>query len=327
MKNKFLFLVVLMFGLFSCSKPGPISTSPVAELTTTMISVITQHTAQGGGNVSSDGGHAVTTRGVCWSASHNPTTANSKTADGTGTGNYNSVLTQLLPNTIYYVRAYAVNSQGTAYGTEVTFMTQQVSSTSVTDIDGNEYPVVTIGTQTWMKENLKTTRYRNGEAIPTGLNDNAWNNTITGAFVNYNNETANNAVYGRLYNWYTGIDTRNVAPAGWHVPTVSEWMTLINFLGGDNLAGAELKEDGLGHWITPNTGATNSSGFKAIPGGYRQNDGAFAALGNAGYWWTNTEASPGGADAEAVALFYDRSESPQVTGNKKIGASIRCIKD
>ena len=317
-----------MFGLFSCSKPAPPGTpSVVPVLTTTMVTVITQNTGQGGGNISSDGGATVTSRGVCWSVSHNPTTANSKTTDGAGTGSYNSVLTQLLPNTVYYVRAYAVNSLGTAYGTELTFMTQQVSSTSVTDIDGNEYAVVTIGSQTWMKENLKTTRYRNGEAITTGLSDNAWNTATTGAFVNYNNDAANNSVYGRLYNWYTGIDTRNVAPAGWHVPTVAEWMTLINYLGGDNLAGAELKEDGFGHWTTPNTGATNSSGFKALPGGSRMDNGAFAFIGNSGYWWTNTEAFAGSADGEAVALFHDRSESPQVTGDKKIGASIRCIKD
>jgi uncharacterized protein (TIGR02145 family) len=328
-KKVFLLPLTLLIGLLSCKKnPDTTSNTPaIPVLTTTASVVITQYSAQSGGTVSSDAGFTVTARGICWSTSHNPTTADSKTTDGAGTGNYSSIMTSLSPSTIYYVRAYAINSQGTAYGNELTFSTQDVSTTTVTDIDGNVYPVITIGSQVWMKENLKTSHYQNGVAIPTGLSDGSWGTATLGAFAIYGNDASNNAVYGKLYNWYAAIDSRNIAPAGWHVPSKEEWMILINSLGGLDLAGGEMKETGLTHWNTPNSGATNNSGFIGLPGGNRTNTGAYNFIGNGGYWWTTTEDGLTSTDAEAIGLFYNLSEAGQISGSKLYGVSIRCIKD
>lgn len=330
MKKLLILPVLLLIGFYSCNKPevDPI-TSPIATplLTSTAVSIITQYTAQAGGNVSSDAGYAVTARGICWSKNRNPTTADSKTTDGTGTGNYSSIMTGLIPSTIYFLRAYAINSKGTAYGNELTFLTQDISAATVTDIDGNVYPVITIGTQTWMKENLKTTHYQNGEAIPTGLSDDLWGTTTSGSFAIYNNDAANNNVYGKLYNWYAAIDSRKIAPAGWHVATKAEWLTLISSLGGFATAGETMKEAGLTHWNTPNTGATNNSGFTGLPSGNRINTGAYTFKGNGGYWWTTSEDGPGSADAEAIGLFYNDIEVAQISGSKSYGVSIRCVKD
>src|SRR6266496_3426307 len=273
MKKLFVLPLIILIGLSSCKKnPDTASNTPaIPVLTTTAASVITQYTAQSGGNVSSDAGYSVTARGICWSTNHNPTIADSKTIDDTGTGSYSSIMTGLNPSTIYYFRAYAINSKGIAYGNELTFLTQDVSTTTVIDIDGNVYPVITIGSQVWMKENLKTIHYRNGESILTGLSDASWGITTSGAFSIYNNDAANNTVYGKLYNWYAVIDSRKIAPAGWHVPSKAEWTILINSLGGLNLAGGAMKEAGLTHWNTPNSGATNNSGFIGLPAGNRVN--------------------------------------------------------
>ncbi|MBK9327803.1 MAG: fibrobacter succinogenes major paralogous domain-containing protein [Sphingobacteriales bacterium] len=137
---------------------------------------------------------------------------------------------------------------------------------TVTDIDGNVYNVVKIGNQCWMKENLKTTRYNDGSAIPTGLSNTAWEATTNGAYAIYDNNAANNTTYGKLYNWYA-VNTGKLAPAGWHVPTDAEWTTLTTYLGGVRVAGGPMKATTL--WASPNVGATNSSGFTGLPAGYR----------------------------------------------------------
>ena len=318
-------LLINSFFFASCKKDAtPGVSADQSSLTTTAVTVITPYTAEAGGNVSSAGGSTVTARGVCWSINSNPTTANSITTDGTGTGNYSSVLTGLQPNTTYYVRAYATNGSGTAYGNEQHFVTQALSETTVTDIDGNVYDVVTIGSQTWMKENLKVTRYSNGEPIQSGLNDATWGAATSGAFSIYNNDAGNNNLYGKLYNWYAGVDSRKIAPPGWHVPSRQEWETLTSFLGGLSVAGGQMKETGLVHWATPNTGATNSSGFTGLPTGSRINTGAFVFIGSGGYWWTITEDI---AEADAVLLKNDAAEAIIVTGSRQNGAAIRCIKD
>ena len=165
-----------------------------------------------------------------------------------------------------------------------------------TDADGNTYTTVTIGSQVWMKENLKTSKYRNGNAITTNLTDIGWQNTTSGAYAIYNNDAANNTTYGKLYNWYAVADPRGLCPAGWHAPSDAEWTTLENFLGGANGAGGKMKSTGTiltgtGLWQDPNTDATNSSGFTGLPGGYRLDFGAYTDFGYYGYWWSSTEAS------------------------------------
>ena len=201
----------------------------LATLTTN--NVIAQSiTASSGGNITDNGGSTITSRGVVWNTSGNPTISDSKTIDGSGTGSYVSNMVGLSPRTTYYVRAYATNNTGTAYGNEQTFTTTAISPT-VTDIDGNTYNTVQIGTQVWMSENLKTSRYRNGGSIPYVLGNTEWQSLTSGAWSYYNHDEANNVIYGKLYNWYT-TQGDTLCPTGWHVPSDAEWTTLTTYLGG-----------------------------------------------------------------------------------------------
>jgi uncharacterized protein (TIGR02145 family) len=308
-----------------CLKDGNQGTAVLPVLTTTTVTAIASTTATSGGNITSDGGASVTARGVCWSTSLNPTTALiTKTTNGTGTGSFTSSLTGLTANTTYYVRAYATNSVGTAYGTQVSFTTQQVSGSTVTDIDGNVYNTVTIGTQVWMKENLKTIKYNDGTAIPLVTGTAAWAALSTPGYCWYNNDAATyKATYGALYNWYT-VNTGKLCPTGWHVHTDAEW-TLTTYLGGESVAGGKLKETGTTHWLSPNTGATNESGFTALPGGYRDYNGTFEYIGYGGYWWSSTESSTSSACARA--MFNDVQYCLQKFIYKQVGFSVRCLKN
>jgi uncharacterized protein (TIGR02145 family) len=179
-----------------------------------------------------------------------------------------------------------------------------------------------------MKENLKVTRYRNGDPIPTGLNNAAWSSATTGAYALYNNDAGNNAVYGKLYNWYAAADPRNIAPPGWHVPSRDERAILISSTTrGWDSAGGDMKESGLGHWITPNIGATNSSGFSALPGGGRWETGDYLYIGSAATFWCITDDGAGSTDGDGMALSTDDAEAIQYGGSKVVGSSIRCIRD
>jgi uncharacterized protein (TIGR02145 family) len=151
---------------------------------------------------------------------------------------------------------------------------------TVTDVEGNVYNTVTIGNQTWMKENLKVTKYRDGTAIGT-TTASIPNDSSSKYQWAYNGAESNVSTYGRLYTWYAATDSRGVCPSGWHLPTNAEWTTLITYLG-ESVAGGKMKEAGTTHWISPNTGATNSSGFTALPGGYRNGSAAFGSMGHSG---------------------------------------------
>ena len=196
-------------------------------------------------------------------------------------------------------------------------------STTVTEFDGNVYDAVTIGTQTWMKKNLNVTHYRNGDIIPN-VTDNTWGTLTTGAYCDYNNTPSNSTTYGRLYNWYTVVDTRNLCPTGWHIPSDSEWTILTTYLGGDSIARGKLKEAGLSHWHRPNTGATNVTDFTALPAGYRDTKGAFSSIDYYGSWWSSTECD--NAHAWSRSMFYDYSYTFNIS-DKQGGISVRCIKD
>ncbi len=200
------------------------------------------------------------------------------------------------------------------------------NKSTITDIDGNVYNTVTIGTQTWMAENLKVTKYRNGDAIPNVTNGNEWLNLTTGAYCDYENAASNSVVYGKLYNWYAVADSRNIAPTGWHVASDDEWTTLTTFLGGVTVAGGKLKEKGTAHWISPNEGATNETGFTALPAGYRMNDGEiFYHLSSHAYFWSFTEDN--GSDAWYRYLNSSYSNVYRYNYDKSGGFSVRCIKD
>lgn len=207
-------------------------------------------------------------------------------------------------------------------GAEIT----ECPSNTMADIDGNVYPTVTIGTQVWMAENLKVTHYRNGDPIPQISNFNTWISLTTGAYCNYTNSESLVATYGRLYNWYAASDVRNIAPAGWHVPSDAEWQVLVNFLGGDGTAGGKMKESGTLHWTTPNLGATNESGFSALPAGERRNDIDYFYLGNVTSFWSATDA-PGMGGAWYRFHNYTSTDVYHYTNDRRDGFSIRCIKD
>ena len=198
-------------------------------------------------------------------------------------------------------------------------------SSTVTDIDGNVYHTVTIGTQVWMVENLKTTKYRNGDPISNDLG--MWVSLVTGAYSWFNNDATNyKNPYGALYNWYAVTDSRKIAPSGWHVPSDAEWSILINYLGGESIAGGKLKETGTVHWFTPNVGATNSSGFTGLPVGYRSIFGNFNSYGDLCYWWSSTaDSSP--YTAWTAHLHFRYNESFRISNNNVSGFSVRCLQD
>jgi uncharacterized protein (TIGR02145 family) len=201
---------------------------------------------------------------------------------------------------------------------------------TVTDVDGNVYKTVTIGTQIWMAENLRTTKYNNGESIGTTTSPtlNIESEVDPKYQWAYEGNSAYVQTYGRLYTWFAIMDSRKVCPTGWHVPTDAEWMTLINYLGGDTVAGGKLKSTGTTYWYTPNFGATNETGFTALPGGFRECNGAFWNLSYGTSIWSSTENAPQFACYKYMA-YYDKKVllSMPYTENKKDGLSVRCIKN
>jgi uncharacterized protein (TIGR02145 family) len=428
--NQIIFIVYVSIITTNCKKEEPV-TIPV--LSTTYVTDITSTTAISGGQVTSDGGASITDRGICWGTIENPTKTDFKTVDGVGTGKFISLMSGLSGGTIYHVRAYATNTVGTVYGTDLTFtslgqlpscltqpqtnisssgstlnglvnandLTSTVTfeygttlvygqaitavqsplngnniisvnitiselspgtsyhyrvkaenslgitygnditfltpSITVNDIDGNTYNIVTLGMQVWMKENLKTTRYSNGDVI--GTTTPATLDISSEPFPEYqwayDGDESNVSVYGRLYTGSAVIDTRNICPLGWHVPSDEEWHMLSltldpNSLGPvleieSRIAGGKLKEAGMLHWIAPNTDATNESGFTALPSGSRGWNGVFSEIGASSYWWSKTENS--------ITSLWNRkvgAYNRELFGgyhSKSFGWSVRCIKD
>jgi large repetitive protein len=196
---------------------------------------------------------------------------------------------------------------------------------TVTDIDGNLYYTIIIGDQEWMMENLRVTRYRNGATIPNVTDNTEWSALTTGAYRHYDNNSSNGDTYGVLYNWYSISHNTTIAPEGWHVPTNDEWQVLIDYLGGDAIAGGKMKETGTTHWVAPNTGATNESGFTALPGGYCGPYGDFSSMGWGGYFWSATEhVSTNAYDCRLYALD---SEVSQSYFYKRAGYAVRCLRN
>ncbi len=240
-------------------------------------------------------------------------------------GGFTSIIANLPANTLFYVRAYAITVAGTEYGDELSFTTRAKTGEPLTDYDGNEYNTVQIGDQVWMKENLKTTKYNDGTAIPLVPDPAIWKNLTTPGYCWYNNDEASyKDTYGALYNWYV-VNTGNLCPSGWHVPSQDEWAILISYLGGESVAGGKLKETGTLYWVYPNTGATNESGFTALPGGSRESSSDFELISYFGYWWSSTEYLS--TKARNLGLYSEFSGVYNVYDNKEIGFSIRCVKD
>ena len=185
---------------------------------------------------------------------------------------------------------------------------------------------IKICNQTWMQKNLDVSKYQNGDVIPQVTDPFAWGALTTGAWCWYNNDSATyGAIYGKMYNWYALADPRGLSPKGWHLPTDAEWSTLVTCLGDDFVAGGFLKEAGTVHWLTPNSGADNSSGFTALPGGFRYLNGAFNFITNYGNFWTTTSSSS--TEAMYRGLNYSNFSLYKAASNKLNGFSVRCVKD
>ena len=236
-------------------------------------------------------------------------------------------LTGLLPKTTYHYRIKAVNSTGTFYSKDLTFRTFNIET--VSDYDGNIYNTVTIGAQVWMAENLKTTRYSNGDPIPNVTDSTQWISLSTGAYCNYNNDLNNANIYGRLYNGYAVGDSRKIAPTGWHVASDDDWTELTDFLGV-LVAGSKIKESGPSHWISQNCwGSTNESGFTALPSGVREIVGEFIGIGTLSNWWSSTKDTTkiSSWDTDWYSGNVRGSDSSISFGAELGGNSVRCVKD
>ena len=200
---------------------------------------------------------------------------------------------------------------------------------NITDSEKNTYKTVFIGTQQWMAENLKVSKYSDGSTIPNITDNTEWQNNTTGACAYYNNDVTNNAKYGKLYNWYAVSKTtngnKNVCPTGWHVPTDTEWAALTDYLGGANVAGGKMKEVGTNNWISPNTDATNVSLFTGLPGGNRSGNGGYRGVGSGVSWWSSTES--GTYTAWNRNLDDDDGDADRNANNKENGFSVRCLRD
>ena len=355
MKNRlgfFLLMVLLLIGLSFCNKEEPVEADQVIGLAyslTTDVNSITCVSARTDGHIIVNeglGGSGIfTTQGVCWSTTPNPTNADNITivvGPEPDPKHWHSNLTGLISGTTYYVRAFVTNNAGTAYGNEVSFTTLACIDQPCLDIDGNIYKTVQIGTQTWMAENLKTTRYNDGSLIPYVIDLIDWAQLIefekfvecpqltAGAYYWFDNDSSNKDIYGAIYNWYA-VDRGNLCPTGWHVPTDAEWIKLERFLGGTQVAGGKLKESGTTHWLSPNKGATNESGFTALPGAV--NDGYYGGddwwlgdydTGMYGLWWSATYWDIFGIYRSIINLY---TPLYQGGGLKNCGASVRCLRD
>ncbi len=285
--------------------------------TSANVNNITNESAEAGGELLDAGNGTITEMGLCWSTSTNPTESD---FNETAVSNpFTLSLTGLSPGTTYYVRAYASNEAGTGYGEEISFVTDMV------DADDNSYDIIRIGDQWWTDRNLSTTKYNDGTDIPLAEGDFEWTNLNGPGYCWYANNITYKNSYGALYTWYT-INTGKICPDGWHVPTRSEWTTLINFAGGASVAGGKLKETGLTHWDNPNTGATDEYGFTGLPGGHRSvSGGNFSHLNSYGFWWCSDEADVN--NTYDIWLIYDSSGTSQYSREKGTGNSVRCIKD
>lgn len=297
----------------------------VPSVATSNVTSITSYSAIIGGSITDDGGAYISERGVLWSKEPNPSFVDSVIVIGNGSGNYSITIFDLEPLTTYFLKAYAINNFGIGYGSEVQFTTLANTCITFADSrDGIPYTTVQIGHQCWMKENLKWLP----EVSPSENGS-----QITPYFYVYGYEgysvseaiyTENYQTYGVLYNWPAAI---NACPDGWHLPSYDEWMVLADYLGGSSMAGGKMKTTGTIHWNSPNTGATNSSGFSGLPGGNRAPDDWFAyfgEIGDMGGWWSST-LDINTATPLLLLAGFPSLNSTTVTIDH--GFSVRCVKD
>ena len=282
----------------------------------------------------------VTTRGVCYSKSPNPTYGLATTIPVNSNLETFEVRITTTMATTYYIRAFAINSEGIAYGQEIAYTTLSTifsQDGQMIDIEENTYPTILINNQKWMQKNLNVTQFRNGDVIPEIKDYKVWLATTTPAWCYYANKTENGIVYGKLYNHYAIEDPRGLAPLGWHIPSVKEAQELVSFMGNESSNSFDsdsFREVGVSHWLTPNTGATNTSGLTILPGGYRSIQETFVlddGLGRYGNFWLSDIVPEGPNTTPNLARVFtiDKDFNAGKIGyeDRKAGRSVRCIKD
>lgn len=296
-----------------------IVTQNATEITENSAKVVTQITYAGS--------EPILEKGICWGTTPAPDMDRSTKVKEDGASlQFSNTLSPLAQLTGYYVRAYVVTALGVFYGNEVQILIlPEPVFGNVADIDGNSYKTVIIGSQTWMAENLKATRFNDGTALDALFSESDFKNTTKSAFTAYAGNQSNIAAYGLLYNGYTATADKNVCPEGWHIPGSGDWYVLASSLGGLETAGGRMKAIST-MWATPNEAATNASGFSGLPGGSYcrvciSNNGVFADQGTDGYWWST----------QTGVFFYLTNNLAKMrtknTGLPNDGMSIRCIKN
>lgn len=327
---------VLIIGLlfaFTSSCDDNFDEFPI--VTTIEATEVTSSSAKSGGRIISDGQLNITSKGVCWNTSPNPSLDNFFTNNGNGTESFACNLTGLQANTMHYYRAYYTNVADTFFGKEFSFIT--LDAGVFTDSrDSVEYQYITIGNQVWMAENLKYLPNVVGSDIGSETLPYYYVYGYDGTSVSSAKEAENYSTYGVLYNWQAAMaeqvnsttnpsEVQGICPSGWHLPSVDEWAELEGYLGGHEVAGGKMKEIGLVHWKSPNFGATNESEFTGLPGGLRFSDGRFSGINSYGYWWSSTEYNT--YNASYRKLYYTFSDVYITFGSKSWGYSVRCVRD
>jgi uncharacterized protein (TIGR02145 family) len=330
-KRRFAFYLFCVIGFFvvigiGCKKEKAI----LPEVNTTEVTIVTPVSASCTGIVISAGNSNLIEKGLCWRNSSLPTIEDNKVSAYLYPYlvNFDLRISGLTANATYYVRAYATSEAGTSYGNELSFTTPSDltgEKGTVTDVDGNVYQTIGIGSQIWVAENLKTTKFNDGTSIPLVTDNTAWSLLFSPAYCWYNNdELSNKNTYGALYNWYT-VGTGKLCPSGWHIPGDTEWTVIEIFLGGPEVAGGKMKIPGTKYWKSPNAGATNSSGFTSLPGGLRGSDGSFDYIRESNLFWT----SSGNYSTYAWYRAQDYLAIEITRGSNTVlwGGYIRCIRD
>lgn len=347
------FIVIVIVALFSSCEEKEIDNpnKGLPELLTLDVTQLTNSSAISGGLIQSEGTSKITQKGVCWSTNPDPTVDDGITIDGSGAEDFTSSISRLSSSTIYYLRAYATNSKGTSYGDEKVFTTFHGT---VSDIDGNVYGTILVGDQQWLGQNLRTTKYKNGDPILTNLTNVQWQTTSTGAYSVYPYEELLGidslqemlSVYGALYNGYAVVDQRGLCPTGWRVASEDDWSDLVEYLienfeevditnVGNAIKSCRQVKSPLGgqcdrtihpRWsMSLSNYGTNLVNFSAFPGGTRQTSGNYSFIGNYGLYWSSTPGITGFAFRRQ--LFYDSGEFTSASLNMRSGFSVRCVKN
>jgi len=269
-------------------------------------------------DISSDGGGQILAKGIVYSTNNLPTLLDFTIMTGSDAGSFTGSISSLLPNTTYYIRAFATNNLGTRYSNQLLENTSLIA----TDLDGNMYPGIKIGTQTWLSKNLNVTKYQNNDSIEQVISSSTWLNLMEGAWSYSDNSSSYGGTYGKLYNWFAATDQRKICPIGWKIPSDADWTILTDFLGGLDVAGGKLKSTGISIWQIPNNWANNLSYCSGLPGGYRDESGQFLGLGYYGLWWSSTSDGP---NALSRYVYNEFNYASKDSSAKNQGLAIRCL--